>query len=58
MNMFERHTYEKEKRKKRLTLRHRQKMADDYRFKGSKRHLNPVIYEDRFLDNRELFNSR
>jgi hypothetical protein len=58
MNMFERLTFEKEKRKKRLENNNRKKTSAYHKYGKSKRHIRRPLYQNQNIENWELINSR
>jgi len=57
MKMIEGMSYQKEKRKKRLTQKNRKKIDANQKYEDSKRHQRPFSYEDHYFDIREWNNS-
>ena len=56
--MYEGMTYQKEKRKKRLTQNNRKKLVTDRKYEKGKKHIKPLSNNDQYLDRGELINSR
>lgn len=58
MEMLKKMNHEKEKRDKRLKQKNRRKRAVHRKFEEIRKCIKQVLYEDRYLGNWELINSR